>query len=801
MHGWLATDDNHKFSPILSPRPCCRAAPIPHLSTSKLIARIQPALAARYQLERPLPGGGMAVVFAARDARHDRRVALKVLLPELATTVGPARFVREIRYASRLTHPHILPVLDSGEAAGLPYYVMPFIDGESLRDRLTRERVLSVENAVRLTEQVADALAYAHAAGSVRRDSQPENILLLGGHALVADFGIARAITAAADEAEVTATGMTVGTPAYMSPEQAAGDAVIDGRSDIYSLATVFFEMIAGHTPFAGASNRAMITRRFVEQAPRLRAVCGDLPIEIDEVVADALAIESADRPADVAAFSNALRVASHGVDWKMTIPARLTAAAHATPARPLGFSSPDASMPSIAVLPFANLSGNAEDEFFSDGITEEIIAALSRLRTIRVAARTSSFAFKGKHQDVRTIAERLGVASVLEGSVRRAGSRVRVHAQLIDAQSGHEVWSNQIDREFSDIFAMQDEIADAIAMALKATLLSGAARSVGPSVAGHVYEHYLRGRYALNKRTEPDLQKAVGHFADATEADPEFALAYAGLGDALAVLGIYGASPPVDVMPVALDAAERALAIDPSLAEAHATIGVVHATFEWDWPAAESAFQRAIALGPRYSTAHQWCAMNYLVPMRRFDEALAAISRAVALDPLSLVIRVSSGVIKQFAGDTAGAIADLEAALDLDPGYPMTHYFLGSARRDAGDLDESVRAFEEVMTRVVATPEMISGLGQTLARRGDLTEALKLRDRLRTAASSRHVASSTIAQLEIALGETDSALAYLEQAVEERDADLIFLAVRRSYNDLRGNPRFQAVRKRIGLP
>jgi serine/threonine protein kinase/tetratricopeptide (TPR) repeat protein len=771
------------------------------LSTSKLIARIQPALAARYHIERPLPGGGMAVVFAARDSRHDRRVALKVLLPELATTVGPTRFLREIRYASRMTHPHILPVLDSGEAAGLPFYVMPFIDGESLRDRLTRERVLSVENAVRLTEQVADALSYAHAAGIVHRDIKPENILLLGGHALVADFGIARAITAASDDAEVTATGMTVGTPAYMSPEQAAGDAIIDGRSDVYSLATVVFEMIAGHTPFAGPSNRAMITRRFVEPAPRLRALCEDLPIEIDEVVAHALAIEAADRPADVAAFSRALRAASTGVDWKMTVPARLTPASHGTPPRPLGFAGPDASMPSIAVLPFANLSANPEDVFFSDRFIEEIIGALRRLRSIRVAARTSSFVFKGKHQDIRTIAERLGVASVLEGSVRRAGSRVRVHAQLIDAQSGHEVWSDQIDREFSDIFALQDEIADAIAMALKATLLSGAARSAGPSVAGDVYEHYLRGRYALNKRTEPDLQKAVGHFADATEADPEFALAFAGLGDALVVLGIYGASPPVDVMPVARDAAERALSIDPSLAEAHATIGVVHATFEWDWPAAGDAFQRAIALGPRYSTAHQWCAMNYLVPMRRFDEALAAIGRAVSLDPLSLVVRVSSGIIKQFAGNVAGAIADLEAALDLDPGYPMTHYFLGSARRDAGDLDGSVRAFEEVMMRVAATPEMISGLGHTLARRGDRGEALKLRDRLLASASSRHVASSTIAQLEIALGETDAALTHLEQAVEERDADLIFLDVRRIYNDVRSTPRFRMIRERIGLP
>jgi eukaryotic-like serine/threonine-protein kinase len=765
--------------------------------TVNLIDRIRPSLSSSYDVERQLAVGGMAVVFVARDLKHDRPVALKVLSPDLSATVGAARFVREIRFAARLTHPHILPVLDSGEADALPFYVMPLVEGESLRERLDRERTLPMDEAIRIAEEVADALAYAHAAGIVHRDIKPENILLLTGHALVADFGIARAITEAKDDAHVTGIGITVGTPAYMSPEQAAGEDEIDGRSDTYSLATVFYEMVVGTTPFHDRSTLAMIAKRFTQAAPRIASTVPDVDADVDAAVAHALAMRPADRPAHVAAFARALTggrrslpgIASHGAK-----PTR------SPTTRSVGVS--ESHMPSVAVLPFANLSSDPENEFFSDGITEEIIGALSRRRTIRVAARTSSFAFKGKPDDIRTIAEQLGVSTILDGSVRRAGARVRVRAQLTDARSGFELWSNQLDRELNDVFAIQDEIANSIASALQATLLGDAVHAPGASVAGPVYEAYLRGRFALNKRTEAELTKAVNYFCDATERDPEFALAFAGLGDAMLVRGIYGAEPPRDVMPLARAAVERALAIDPSLPEAYATLGATRAVFDWDWAGSEDAFTRSIALGPRYPTAHQWYAVNCLVPQRRFDEAVRAIDRARVLDPLSLVIRATGGVVRWLAGDSDAAVRELDQALDLDPSFAMAHYFMGSVRRDRGETAEAIAEFEMAIARSGGgSPEMLAALAVTLARAGDLDGAVSLRDRLVSLGRSRHVAPSLVAQVEASLGNCDAALTHLERAVAERDADMIFLGVRQTYAPLHGMARFAALLDRLGLP
>jgi serine/threonine-protein kinase len=737
----------------------------------------------------------MAVVFVARDIKHDRRVALKVLSPDLSATVGAARFVREIRFAARLTHPHILPVLDSGEADSLPFYVMPLVEGETLRERLDRERTLSVDDALRITEEVADALAYAHAAGIVHRDIKPENILLLSGHALVADFGIARAITAAKDDTDVTGIGITVGTPAYMSPEQAAGEDVIDGRSDTYSLATVLYEMLVGTTPFADRSALAMIAKRFTQAAPRISTHVPDIDADIDVAVAHALAMKPAERPEHVSAFARSL---SGGRRSSSTGGSQDAKPTRSSVIRTFGVS---AHMPSVAVLPFANLSSDPENEFFSDGITEEIIGALSRRRTIRVAARTSSFAFKGKHDDIRTIAEQLGVATILDGSVRRAGSRVRVRAQLTNARSGLELWSDQLDRELNDVFAIQDEIANSIASALQATLLGESVHAHGASVSGPVYEAYLRGRFALNKRTEAELTKAVDYFCDATERDPEFALAFAGLGDAMLVRGVYGAEPPHDVMPLARSAAERALAIDPSLAEAYATLGATRAVFDWDWAGSEDAFTRAIALGPRYPTAHQWYAVNCLVPQRRFEEAIRAIDRARVLDPLSLVIRATGGVVRWLAGDSDAAVKELEQALELDPSFAMTHYFMGCVRRDRGESEKAIAEFETAIAKSGGgTPEMLAGLAVTLARSGNADGAIALRNRLVSLTDSRHVAPSLVAQVEASLGNADVALTHLERAVTDRDADMIFLGVRQAYAPLHGSARFESLKTRLGL-
>ena len=733
-------------------------------------------------------------MYLAFDAKHERPVAIKLLRGELSGTNGAMRFVREIHVAARLTHPNIMPLLDSGSIGSTPYYVMPFVEGESLRGRLDREQRIPLDEAIALAREMADALDYAHAAGIIHRDIKPENVLLLSGHAIVADFGIARALTRAVGDTTTTSQGFVLGTPTYMSPEQAVGTDDVDRRTDVYSLGTVVFEMLCGHPPFTGASARAMIARRFTETAPRIASLVPDVPNHVDEAVAAALSFEPDDRPATAGAFARLLSGTA------TRTPGQTTSMARAQTVTRRAATISDDGMPSVAVLPFANLSGDPQNDYLSDGITEEIMTTLSRLRTIRVAARSSSFAFKGRHEDVRAIAEQLGVSAVLDGSVRLSGTRVRVAAQLVDAHTGFQMWSDRIDRAFDDAFAIQDDIARAISDALSTTLLHVSTIAPRDHVAGAVYELYLRGRFALNKRTEADLQAAARYFEDATVQDPEFALAYAGLADALLMLGVYGAEPPSSVMPRARAAAERALAIHPALGEAYATLGSVRALYDWNWRGADDAFQRAKALSPRYPTAWQWSAINLLVPMGRLDEARAAIDRARALDPLSMVVATSVGAVYHLSGDFPGAARALRRAMEIDAGFVMTHYFLGGALRDAGDLAGAEAALRTAIEKSGGTPEMIAALAQTLAR-ADQREAARalLRD-LTSGAATRHVSPCLAAQVHAALGEPDLALAALERAAEERDPEIVFIGVRPAYAPLRSDPRFVALREKIGV-
>jgi serine/threonine-protein kinase len=759
------------------------------------IEYVRDALAPAYRVERPLGSGGAATVFLALDTKHNRPVAIKLLRGELTGTEGATRFVREIHVAARLTHPNIVPLLDSGRVDSTPYYVMPFIEGESLRARLDREHRLPLSDVIALATEVASALDYAHAAGLVHRDIKPENILLLSGHAIVADFGIARALTRAIGDTEVTSAGFILGTPAYMSPEQAVGTEDIGRQSDVYSLGTVVYEMLCGTLPFAGGSTRAIIARRVIEAAPRVSSIWADAPAHVDDAVAAALAIEPADRPSTAGAFARLL--AGGGATPVPGTPSASTIGA-STVRRAATIS--DDGMPSVAVLPFKNLSADPMNDYLSDGITEEIMTTLSRLRTIRVAARSSSFVFKDKSEDVRTIAEQLGVTSILDGSVRLAGNRVRVAAQLVDARTGFQIWSDRIDRSSDDAFAIQDDIARAIAEALSATLVNPSTTGTREHIAGPVYELYLRGRFALNKRTESDLRAAAGFFEEATVQNPDFALAFAGLADALLMLGVYGAQAPSSVMPRARAAAEQALAVHPALGEAYATLGSIRALYDWDWSGAEDAFQRAKALSPRYPTAWQWSAINLLLPRGRPDEARATIDRARHLDPLSMVIATSIGAVHHLSGDVAGAIRVLQRALEIDENFVMTYYFLGGALRDAGDYVAAESALRTAIAKSGGTPEMHAALAQTLARAGRVDEARSLLAGIISTAATRQVSPCLPAQVHAALNEIDPAIAALERAAAERDPELVFIGVRPAYAPLRNDPRFAALRARVGV-
>src|SRR5437660_5549046 len=521
----------------------------------------------------------MATVYLARDRKHHRQVAIKVLKPELAAALGPERFLQEIEIAAGLTHPHILPLYDSGEATGLLYYVMPYVEGETLRNRLDGAGQLPLAEAVQITREVADALSYAHSHDVVHRDIKPENILLEAGHAVVSDFGIARAITAAA-AGNLTETGIALGTPGYMSPEQGAASGRVDERSDIYSLGCVLYEMLAGQPPYTGPSAESIVRQHLAAAPPRVSAMRAAVPPAIEEAIVRALAKTPADRFATAAEFVEALAAPAPRVRHTGRRTSRLAAGAglavtlvaaaaglfvlsrpHGTPAL-TGRTGQ-----SIAVLPFVNVSGAPQEEYLSDGISEELIDALSKLPQLQVVARPSSFAFKGKNEDVRQIGQALQVATVLSGSVRRAANRLRVTAQLTDARNGYNLWSDTFDRQMGEVFALEDEISHAIMRALQVQLASGDSVTLlrRPPRDPEAYELYLKGRYFYHKGGVGAVQQALAYFQQTLAHDSNYALAYAGIADAYESLTWSTYLLPRQGMPKARAAALKALALEPT--------------------------------------------------------------------------------------------------------------------------------------------------------------------------------------------------------------------------------------------
>ena len=578
----------------------------------------------------------MAIVYLARDVRHDRLVAIKTLNGEDGESLGVDRFLREIKTVAGLTHPHILPVLDSGSAEGVVFFVMPFVEGESLRGRLRREKQLPVTDAVRIATEVAEALDFAHRHDVVHRDIKPENILLKDGHAFVVDFGIARAIAGA--PGSQTQTGLVLGTLAYMSPEQATGEP-IDGRSDQYSLGCVLYESLAGSLPFAGRTAHAVLAQRFAVQAPRVRGLRPSVPPAIDQALATALEMAPADRFRSAGEFAAALRdergnvssVNHHGMGltarqrwsgvtrlWKVEVAAFVlllvaaisywTFATVGYPTRdvPKPLQQSSSTAPAIAVLPFVNVSAEPANEYFSDGMTDELINALSRVSGLRVTSRTSAFTFKGKTTNVRDIAAKLGVAWVLEGSVRQADNRLRIQAQLIDVRDDSHKWSDTYDREMKDVFAIQNEIATAITTALSVQFArdAGATLVAIPTRNLEAYQLYLQGRYFWNKRDEAGLLRSLEYFERALSIDPDYALAHAGMGDAYVILGGNGHRPPADMFPKAKVFAQRALALDSALAQPHATLGLVFTQYRL-------GLRRLIAAVPLGGAGQSWLRHN----------------------------------------------------------------------------------------------------------------------------------------------------------------------------------------------
>jgi serine/threonine-protein kinase len=747
---------------------------------SDLRSRLASGLTSRYSLDRELGQGGMAVVYLAHDLRHDREVALKVLKPEISAEIGAERFLREIKLAAGLTHPHILPVFDSGEADGLLFYVMPSMEGRSLRERLDKERQLSLPDALRIAREVASALDYAHRHNVVHRDIKPENILLHEDAAMVADFGIGKALTS--DGASLTQTGLSLGTPAYMSPEQAAGELGTDGRSDLYSLGCVLYEMLAGEPPFTGISAQAIIAKRFVSPIPKVRTT-RDVPEAVDSAVSRALARTPVDRFATAAEFAAALREVQ-----------RENAAGGSQATSETGRANPRA----IAVLPLSNMSADPENEYFADGMTEEIINALAKVPAMQVASRTSSFAFKGKEVDVRQIGEKLGVSSVLEGSVRKVGNRIRITAQLISVENGYHLWSESYDRQLEDVFAVQDEISRAIVDALKLRLADDAAQVVAPTKNLEAYTLYLKGRFFFVKLSEPGLRKALDLFQRALLQDPGFARAYAGIADVWCNLADDWVAPD-EAYPRAKAAAERALQRDPELAEAITSIGKVLCWHEWNFAAAEAQLARAVALNPNYAEAH-YVHGTALPLVGRLDDAIETMANALKLDPLSVHYSEWLSRFLLYAHDYDGAIAQAHRTLEMDEVCIRAPHYIGSAYLAMGDAETALTWYRRAQALEKAVRSYDAMIVRALAALGQREEADAIMGRLEEESRQQYLRSEIIAMGYAAVGDFDRAFESLERAFQARSAGLIYLHVDPGYSPLRNDPRYADLVGRIGL-
>ena len=749
-------------------------------SASTVPEPLRDALAERYAIQRELGVGGMATVYLAHDVRHERPVALKVFRPEVGVSFGAERFAREIKLLARLRHPFILPLLDSGETAGALYFVMPYIDGESLRARLAREGRLPIEEAVELARSVADALAYAHGEGVVHRDVKPENVLLSRqGHPVLADFGIAAGKTMSGDSAgQLTAVGLALGTTAYMSPEQALGEPNIDGRSDIYSLGITLYEMLAGRPPFSGPNALAIISQHLTVPAPTLSVARADVPHAVEQAVSRALAKERAARFAAASDFARALGVGSSGMT-----PEIRQAADERT---------------SIAVLPFANLSADRENEYFSDGITEELIGALAKVAGLRVVSRSSAFAFKGKNASAREIGATLDVRFLLDGSVRRAGTRLRASAQLIRVSDDSPLWSETYDRQIEDIFAVQDDISARIVETITRTLpvghLSGP-QSVRQPRSLEAYNLCLLGRYHWNKRDRANLRQALDLFGQAAQIDPTYAPAHSGIADACALLASYAHAPPTEMYPRAAAAATQAITLDESLADRHASLGFAKYNWEWDWEGAERELRRAIALNPSYAPAHHWLAM-FLAGLGRADEALRLARRAIDLDPLSVNPHMTLGVTLAFAGRMEDAVRQFRRVIAMHPGFVFGSVWLCATHAIIGQGEESLAVAERLMQATGEAQIARATLAIAYGVTGRVTEARQIQADLSGAPDRPLFQHAVIYAI---IGEDAAAFDGLERALVAR-TDMYTLLVHPAFARMRAQPRFVRLLERVGL-
>jgi serine/threonine-protein kinase len=766
----------------------------------------------RYKIRSQIGAGGMGEVFLAEDPELERLVALKILPGEFAENDDRVRrFIQEAKSVSALNHPNILTIYEIGMTDNARYIASEYIKGETLREKI-KAKSLTVSETLDIAVQVVSALEAAHEAGIIHRDIKPENIMLRTDRLVkVLDFGLAKLAENKSedidDEAETrarmnTQAGMILGTAAYMSPEQARGKDV-DTRTDIWSLGVVFYEMLTGRQPFSGETISDLIASILIREPQTFDKINAQISSELEEIVFKALKKDCGERYQTAKDLLDHLKHLKKKLEFSAEL-ARNTSVDSIAPTNAVKAKLP----PSIVVLPFTNISNDAENEYFCDGLAEELLNSLAKIERLKVAARTSAFSFKGKNVSVQEIGRALKVENVLEGSVRKSGNRLRINAQLVNAAGGYHLWSERYDREIKDIFDVQDEITLAIVNALKVKLLGEKKTAVlkHQTTNTEAYELFLKGRYYHNKYTEEGRKTAIEFYEQAITLEPEYAAPYAGIAMSLGISVYFGFRSPQDTISRWRANANRALEIDPNSVEAHISHANSRFFIEWHWAQAEAGFKRAIELNPNSAEAHCWYGV-FLITQNDFPQALVEGKRAIELDPLSLLANIFLGWIYLLINRPNNALAQVKKMIEIEPRYYAIYWLEGSIYLAGGMLEKAVEAYEKACL-FGKTHLNLSYLGCAYALSGRTGEALRSLDELLEMRERQYAAAMHVARIYSGLGEADKAFEWLNKAVDERNGELVFIDSITKVGtgnlmgkNLRDDPRFKDLLLRIGLP